>query len=182
MGVLAGLAACVLGIGGVSGAELAMGKEPSISPQGKPIIPQLTTIVGGPSPTTPPPPITPPTPPPTPQERVIQLASPSTNAPSAKGTATFKDVSNGVQVTIRVDTLLDGLYSAHLHEQQGLGCASQDASGVFLYSLNPVTSPQPSITVIENTTVANLFSGPSKWISVHDDSNLDLVLLCGKMT
>lgn len=38
-GLLAGLAACLLGIGGASGAELAMGKEPSISPNGTQIIP-----------------------------------------------------------------------------------------------------------------------------------------------
>jgi hypothetical protein len=39
VGLLAGLAACVLGIGGTSGVELAMGKEPSISSNGTQIIP-----------------------------------------------------------------------------------------------------------------------------------------------
>jgi hypothetical protein len=38
-GLLAGLAACLLGISVVSGAELALGKEPSILPDGTPIIP-----------------------------------------------------------------------------------------------------------------------------------------------
>ena len=177
MGVLVGLAACLLGIGGVSGAELAMGKEPSISPQGKPIIPQLATNGGGPNPPTPPPPITPP---PTPQEQVIQLASPS-NAPSVKGTATFKDVSNGVQVTIRADILPGGPYSAHIHELQGGSCDISDAQDEFRHSLAPVTSNQ-STTVIQNVTVANLFSGPSKWISVHANPNPHLVILCGTMT
>jgi hypothetical protein len=47
-GLLAGLAACLLGISVVSGAELAiLGKEPSISPNGTSIIPY---IVGGPPP------------------------------------------------------------------------------------------------------------------------------------
>jgi hypothetical protein len=38
-GLLAGLAACLVGIVGTSGVELAMGKEPSISPNGTQIIP-----------------------------------------------------------------------------------------------------------------------------------------------
>jgi hypothetical protein len=38
-GLLAGLAACLLGIGVTSGAQLAMGKEPSISPNGTEVIP-----------------------------------------------------------------------------------------------------------------------------------------------
>ena len=38
-GLLAGLAACLLGIVGISGAELAIGKEPSISPNGTQVIP-----------------------------------------------------------------------------------------------------------------------------------------------
>jgi len=38
-GLLAGLAACLLGIVGISGAELAIGKEPSISPNGAQVIP-----------------------------------------------------------------------------------------------------------------------------------------------
>jgi hypothetical protein len=38
-GPLAGLAACLIGISVISGAELALGKEPSILPNGTPIIP-----------------------------------------------------------------------------------------------------------------------------------------------
>jgi len=41
VGLLAGLAACLLGISVVSGVELAVGKEPSISPNGTPIIPYI---------------------------------------------------------------------------------------------------------------------------------------------
>src|SRR5215218_5770653 len=42
-GPLAGLAACLIGLSVVSGAELALGKEPSILPNGTPIIP-LTLV------------------------------------------------------------------------------------------------------------------------------------------
>ena len=38
-GLLAGLTACLVGIVGTSGVELAMGKEPSISPNGTQVIP-----------------------------------------------------------------------------------------------------------------------------------------------
>jgi hypothetical protein len=55
-GLLAGLAACLLGISVVSGAELAVGKEPSISPNGTSIIPYMAGSERGPQPPQPPPP------------------------------------------------------------------------------------------------------------------------------
>jgi hypothetical protein len=55
-GFLAGLAACLLGIGAASSAELAIGKEPSISPNGTPIIPISTPPPPSPPPSPPPPP------------------------------------------------------------------------------------------------------------------------------
>ncbi len=49
-GLLAGLTACLLGISAVSGAELAMGKEPSISPNGTSIIQHMAGSERGPQP------------------------------------------------------------------------------------------------------------------------------------
>jgi hypothetical protein len=53
-GLLAGVAACLLGISVVSGAELAVGKEPSISPNGTPITPHIVGSERGPQPAQPP--------------------------------------------------------------------------------------------------------------------------------
>jgi hypothetical protein len=55
-GLLAGLAACLLGISVVSGVELAVGKEPSISPNGTPIMPYMAGSERGPQPAQPAPP------------------------------------------------------------------------------------------------------------------------------
>jgi hypothetical protein len=53
-GLLAGLGACLLGISVVSGVELAVGKEPSISPNGPPTTPYLVGSERGPQPAQPP--------------------------------------------------------------------------------------------------------------------------------
>jgi hypothetical protein len=55
-GLLAGLAACLLGISVVSGVELAAGKEPSIAPNGTPIMPYIVGSERGPQPPQAPPP------------------------------------------------------------------------------------------------------------------------------
>ena len=118
--------------------------------------------------------------PPSQTERVsLRSLSPSpSNAPVPTGTASFEDVPNGVRVTIRTDNLLGGPYNAHIHALQGGSCAISDPPNDFRHSLAPVTSNQ-STTVIPNETVANLFSEPSKWISVH--GNADAVTLCGEL-
>jgi hypothetical protein len=55
-GLLAGLAACLVGIVGTSGVELAMGKEPSISPNGTQVIPISPPAATGEEPVISPPP------------------------------------------------------------------------------------------------------------------------------
>ena len=54
-GLLAGLAACLVGIVGTSGVELALGKEPSISPDGTQVIPILPPAAMGEEPSISPP-------------------------------------------------------------------------------------------------------------------------------
>ena len=56
VGLLAGLAACLIGIVGTSGVELAMGKEPSISPNGTQVIPISPPAATGEEPVISPPP------------------------------------------------------------------------------------------------------------------------------
>ena len=64
VGLLAGLVVCFLGIASVSAAELAVGKTPSIAPEGKEIVPLSEIIPQFTSPPPSPPPSNPSKPPP----------------------------------------------------------------------------------------------------------------------
>lgn len=90
------------------------------------------------------------------------------------GGATFTDTSDGVEVVVEMQNLQDQIgteHSAHIH--QGGTCTDDRAGNgaPVQYPLNPIYTGRSgtgtSTTTIQGVTVAQLFSGPPKYINVH---------------
>jgi hypothetical protein len=94
------------------------------------------------------------------------------------GTATLTNSSGGVEVVLNVQNLPDRPDTAHLaHIHQGGTCADDRAGNgaPVEYPLNTVMTEQggtgTSMTEIPRVTVAQLFSGPAKYINVHAEQS-----------
>jgi hypothetical protein len=92
------------------------------------------------------------------------------------GTATLTNTDGGVQVVLNVQGLQDQPGTEHLaHIHQGGTCADDRAGNgaPVQYPLNSVITAQggtgSSTTEVSGVTVAQLFSGPAKYINVHDE-------------
>lgn len=90
------------------------------------------------------------------------------------GTATLTNTSNGVEVKLNVQNLQDQAGTEHLaHIHQGGTCADDRAGNgaPVQYPLTSVTTEQggtgTSTTEVPGVIVAQLFSGPAKYINVH---------------
>lgn len=90
------------------------------------------------------------------------------------GGATLTDTSNGVEVVVEMQNLQDQIGTEHpAHIHQGGTCADDraDNEAPIQYPLNPIytghSGTGTSTTTIQGVTVAQLFSGPPKYINVH---------------
>jgi hypothetical protein len=90
------------------------------------------------------------------------------------GVATLTNTNDGVQVVLNVQNLTDQPGTKHLaHIHQGGTCADDRAGNgaPVQYPLDSITTEQggtgSSTSVISGVTVAQLFSGPAKYVNVH---------------